>query len=43
MKFNEKKFEQMAHGPLKDVTVEPGLPFLLEKMQENKSAGIAGI
>merc|ERR1712215_642525 len=23
MKFTEKKFEQMAHGPLKDVTVEP--------------------
>merc|ERR1712121_473946 len=23
MKFNEKKFEQMAHGPLKGVTIEP--------------------
>merc|ERR1711895_98477 len=23
MKFNEKKFEQMAHGPLKEVTIEP--------------------
>ena len=23
MKFNEKKFEQIAHGPLKEVTIEP--------------------
>ena len=23
MKFIEKKFEQMAHGPLKEVTIEP--------------------
>merc|ERR1712121_52988 len=23
MKFKEKKFEQMAHGPLKEVTIEP--------------------
>ena len=22
MKFNEKKFEQMAHGPLEEVTIE---------------------
>ena len=23
MKFNENKFEQMAHGPLDEVTIEP--------------------